>query len=97
MDATCIPGSLAQESNWESGWDVMEHLIYRSSQQAVDRITSDLVRTANVKNLPLKDLLKQKRNDWEFIEQFTHLYQVHLYKLIFILVLNLYINRCRLV
>ena len=74
-EMTVAPGCLAPQADWNNGWKTMEHLFRVNVQQASERITEELL-DAGDSHQPLGDFLDEHKKDWEFIEQFTHLYQV---------------------
>ena len=83
------PGCLAPQSDWKHGWKLMEQLFHKSRQQAAERITSELIEACNEDDQSsLAHVLTRRSNDWDFIERFTHLYQVRKYYFI-IFILNL--------
>ncbi len=80
-DLTTAPGCLAPQTDWNDGWDMMDHLFHENSQQATEWFTDvlkDSLEDSNdLKNLG--DVIHQCSKDWDFIEKFTHLYQVPQY------------------
>lgn len=75
QDLTVAPGCLAPQSDWEAGWKTMDHLFGLSPQKGAERVAEELLEVGE-SHQPLVDFLDQHNNDLEFIEQFTHLYQV---------------------
>ncbi|EFX74459.1 hypothetical protein DAPPUDRAFT_307302 [Daphnia pulex] len=77
-DLTTAPGCLAPQTDWNDGWDMMDHLFHENSQQATEWFTDvlkDSLEDSNdLKNLD--DVIHQCSKDWDFIEKFTHLYQI---------------------
>ncbi len=79
-DLTAAHGCLAPQTEWNNGWKMMEHLFYDNSPKAVDLFTEEIreVLQDSTDHL-LADIINRCSRDWEFIEKFTHLYQVNLY------------------
>ena len=71
------PGCLAPQSDWKHGWKLMEQLFHHSRQQAAERITTEFIDACDEdESSSLSDILTRRSNDWDFVEKFTHLYQV---------------------
>lgn len=71
------PGCLAPQSDWKHGWKLMDQLFHHSRQQAAERIKTEFIDACDEDELSsLSDVLTRRSNDWDFIEKFTHLYQV---------------------
>ena len=55
----------------------MEQLFHHSRQQAAERITTEFIDACDEdESSSLSDILTRRSNDWDFVEKFTHLYQV---------------------
>lgn len=76
-DLTVASGCLAPQSDWGSGWKTMQQLFHQNPQKGLERVTEDILQAGD-SHQPLEDFLDKHSNDWDFIEQFTHLFQVYL-------------------
>nr|CAH0110281.1 unnamed protein product [Daphnia galeata] len=75
---TTATGCLAPQTDWNDGWDMMDHLFHENLQQATEWFTDVLKDSLKDSNHleKLDDLINQCSKDWDFIEKFTHLYQI---------------------
>ena len=75
---TTATGCLAPQTDWNDGWDMMDHLFHENLQQATEWFTDVLKDSLKDSNdlEKLDDLINQCSKDWDFIEKFTHLYPV---------------------
>lgn len=76
-DLTTAPGCLAPQSDWIGTSKTMEHLFHLGHQEGMEYVSEDILQAGD-SHQPLADFLDEHGNDWDFVEQFTHLLQVGL-------------------
>lgn len=94
-DLTAAPGCLAPQTDWNNGWKMMEHLFYYNSPKAVELLTEEIrevLQDSTDHDQLLADVINRCSKDWEFIEKFTHLYQVNHY---FISLINVHFQNLK--
>lgn len=75
-ELTVSPGCIAPQTNWTEGWRIMDYLFHCEAEVAIEHITEE-VRDAHGDSRDLTTIIEECNNNWDFIEKFTHLYQVN--------------------
>lgn len=79
-DITVAPGCLAPQMNFNDGWNTMGRLFHECSREAIDSFMNDIKDALEISNDDQSvDLVSQCNKNWDFIEKYTHLYQVRLF------------------
>lgn len=78
-DITAVSGCLAPQTDFNNSWRTMEHLFYEGSEEAINYFQKEFKSALEIPNsgYSLTDLMTDCDNNWEFIENFPHLYQVN--------------------
>ncbi|XP_057371018.1 sec1 family domain-containing protein 2-like isoform X1 [Daphnia carinata] len=77
-DLTTAPGCLAPQMDWNDGLEMMDHLFHDTQEQATEWFTAMLNDSLEDTNDfdKLSDLISHCNKNWDYIERFTHLYQI---------------------
>lgn len=78
-DVTAVSGCLAPQTDFNNSWRTMEHLLYEGSEEAINFFEKEFQAALDNPNsdYSLTDLTTDCDNNWDFIENFPHLYQVN--------------------